>query len=564
MLLLRAVGQGRFERARSETWAARAALGFVVAAALSAVLALRPTLAVVGLYQQFDGLLFFVALAGCWALGTALGAADRRLLESAIIAGALVNAIVAVLQQLVGLGAIGLPDYSNVPDGLLGNPVYLGGLLAGALPLVAHRYRTNRRSYWLAVVLIGVALGLCTERLPALLAVAVVLVELWFAFGPALGRRTEATAHRPAVEFALLTVGSLLAGSLFGKYRGGAGGVTQNLAGSSAQETYGQRFAAWRAAFHAFVHHPLLGYGPGQTRQATTPFWPLSEEMKLPSTYFSDAHNILIEVATTVGIIGLILFVGWLVLGFRHRRGPLIGVVLVILVTELAEPLNVGLTPIAFLALGAAALVLTPAVEDSERPPPSWARRGALVAALLALVPAIMLLVGDGETVLSNNAFSVAQDSAALSRANTAETLLSPWPGPATNLGAIHLYLSLGGNKSQTADAIYWDEVAVARDPGNAPLRVNLANALLYGRHGPAALAQAKTALGYVPTYSPAMNVIATVLYQRSGLAAARPWYQRSLIADPNQPGVRAILAGKCAPRLPGGRFNLNQIHCVG
>ena len=62
--------------------AARLALAFVVVALISTLNSVRPVLALVGLYNQFTGWLFILAMAGCWAIGTGLKAADRRLLES--------------------------------------------------------------------------------------------------------------------------------------------------------------------------------------------------------------------------------------------------------------------------------------------------------------------------------------------------------------------------------------------------------------------------------------------------------------------------------------------------
>lgn len=196
-LVLRAVGRGPSVRARSETWAARAAVAFLVAAAISTAVSIRPVLAVVGLYSQFTGLLFLVALGGCWAIGTGLKAADRRLLESALIGAALVNAVVAILQQLVGLGGIGIPDYNDLPDGLMGNPVYLGAILAAGLVLLAPRYRHSRRQHWLAVALAGLGLGVCSERLSSLLALVVVACELWFAFRSTPPASANRLGHHP-------------------------------------------------------------------------------------------------------------------------------------------------------------------------------------------------------------------------------------------------------------------------------------------------------------------------------------------------------------------------------
>ncbi|HMD46718.1 MAG TPA: O-antigen ligase family protein [Acidimicrobiales bacterium] len=565
MLAARAVGRSA-RRSASETWAARASVAFVAVSALAMALSLRPVLSAVGLYQQFDGWLFIVALAGCWALGTALNDVDRHLLESSIIAAAVVNAVMAIFEEFFDVSRIGLPQAYPSIVGLLGNPVFLCALLAGSLALLGTRFRQVPRQWWLPVALIGVGLGLGAERLGLVLAVVVAGFEVWDGFGaPGTGRvgpAVRAQQHR-ALGFAGLVIGGLLVGSLIGRLRAATGGALSHLASSTAQGTYGQRFGAWASALHAIAHRPLIGYGPGQFRSATSAYYSYAAWRIEPGSQFSDAHNIFLQYATTTGLLGLAALVVWLVFAFGHRRGRLVGFALILLVSELVEPVNAVITPLAFMALGAAAL----SMRDGAPPPgtraPRWAGWTAVVCAALAAVPAVALVVGDAALNRSAAQFSVAQDQDALVSAGTANTLLSPWPEPATRLSLIHQYLALGHHHAQAADAIGWAKVALARDPTYSFLITNVANSEALSGHLNEASATARRALVPSPFWYPAMNILGTIAFVQHHDQLGRYWLRRSLHADPNQPYERRVLGGKCPPVAPGGNPFTHSLSCI-
>jgi hypothetical protein len=306
-------------------------------------------------------------------------------------------------------------------------------------------------------------------------------------------------------------------------------------------------------AFHAFVHRPFIGYGPGQFRGATTPYWPLSQERLEPNTYFSDAHNILVELGTTVGVIGLVLFLAWVVFAFRGRRGPLVPFAVVLLATELAEPLHVAIAPMAMLALGAA--LLTTGKDHRPVDEPVTGRRLGIVtvvAAVLALVAGTMLVVGDAALTRAVGQYGAIEDRAALDNASLAERMLSPWKDPAEILAQIHLTQSVTGVPGAMAKAIYWAQVAAGRDPTNAAILTNLANDQYYAGQVAAAGRTAAKAHAANPWYAPALNVLGTVAYAQGHRAASRYWFRQSLLADAAQPGIRNVLTGRCPVRLPG------------
>ncbi|MDQ1376917.1 MAG: hypothetical protein QOE15_1090, partial [Acidimicrobiaceae bacterium] len=146
--------------------AARAAVAFLAAGALSALLSQNRTTAVFGLYNQGTGLLFMTALAGAWAIGRSLRPEARPLLEGALIVGILINVAVALLAATVGLTSISsdLVDASGRASGLSGNPVHLAALGILALALIVPRLAKSAAAWALPVAAVAAATQLSGTR----------------------------------------------------------------------------------------------------------------------------------------------------------------------------------------------------------------------------------------------------------------------------------------------------------------------------------------------------------------------------------------------------------------
>lgn len=552
LLVARAVGHRGSRRATSELWAARLAIAFVVSGLISVAMAARPTLALVGLYQHGTGWLFIAGVAGFWALGTGLGDTERRLLELALIFGALANSVLTVFQQLFGLGGIGLEGLAGQPDGVLGNPVLYGGLAAAALVLITPRFIAQPRRWWAGVVIIGVGIGLSGERLPALLA----LIVVGFYAGSRWRQRSQSIDQlgwRRSLENAGITIAAILVGSLVAKLKGGLG-VVSHAAGSTTSETFGQRLDAWRNGLHAFASHPIFGSGPGQFRAATSPYYSVSDfrvDGGVTIT-FPDAHNIIIEYAVTTGIIGLGLLAAWFVYAVLHRSGPLIGFGLVILALQMAEPLNIVLTPLAFLAIGAAALTSranpdSPDETGTRASPaarvPAWIGPTSLALAVVAGVVGILIVVGDVnfETTRADNIAN--NNQAALGPGATANSLIGFWPDTASLLGTIHLALGKSGQPGQYTQAILWAQQAVDKDPTNSHLLTTLARYQGSVGDNAGATRSALEALKYEMTDPDAESVLGILDTIGHEPEAAKKYLEESLNLVPDQTSLRKVLA---------------------
>jgi len=546
-------------------------------AGVATLLSARPILAVVGLYQQGTGLIFVSAIAGSWALGTALGPPDRRILMTSVIVGASVNAVVAVAQVTIGLQNVGLPLYSNgSADALLPNPVYLGALLAAALVLVLPRFEERPGELWPVVGLLGVGVGVSGARMAALLVVAIGVWEIWAVWRT--GRRRIRLGERRwtrAGAFVSLGIGGVAGGSLLAWIRGSTGVASQAVS-STADETFGQRLSTWSTGLHEIVHRPWFGAGPGQFRAATSSLFSLSFERQNNGVSFSDAHNLVIEYAVTTGLIGVALLLAWLGLSVWRGRGPLLGFAVVLFVTGLIEPLNPVTTPLMFLALGAAGLSRPevnerrPEVDPDGRPEEeplgiptgplprglAWASVGV---AAVATAGGLVFLIGDAALQRSYTEYSVAQDAAAATAGSTANDLLAPWPEPASQIGLIHQYLALDiRHPSQKLTAIDWMRVAAHRDPTDWTLWTNLAEGQAVAGHLDAAEVSSRTALHSFPYFVPALTLLGSLAEAQHEDTAARAWFGRALAVNPTNSRLRALYDGRCHPELPGGHgFNL-------
>jgi len=375
LLVARAVGR-HGGRPPAERWAARALVGWLAVGLTSALLSLRPALALVGGFNQGTGWVFMVILAGAWALGTTLGATGRRLVGSALVAGAVANGVVALVQMFVGLSRIGLPSFGNgQPLGFQGNPVFLGGIEVGAFAIVAARFADRPRRSWLPGLLIALTIGAAGERMSMLGALVVALAVPAWSWWQRTHRHASAHEGQPgapagecrpwrglrprwpgptcsAVVFGVLGVVAIGGGTLLPLIRSTS--VLDRQLSESAEGTFGDRLHAWFEGARALLQHPLLGAGPGQFRAATSALFPAWFVRTHPGEVFTDAHNIVVEYAVTTGVVGVVLLAAWAAMALWGRSGALFGFVLAAGVVELIEPLNPVLTPLIFLAVGGA------------------------------------------------------------------------------------------------------------------------------------------------------------------------------------------------------------------
>ncbi|MBV8980827.1 MAG: tetratricopeptide repeat protein [Acidimicrobiia bacterium] len=497
--------------------AALAGAAFLAVAALSTVLSPQPMLSLFGLYNWGTGLLFVAALVGVWALGASVGDGVVEVVERALIAGVLVNAAVAIVQGAVNLDTAPFTRYEGRAAGLLSNPVYLATLMAGGLALVLPRVRTSVARWGAATVVVAAALQLSGSRFALGLAIASGGVVLF-------RERRQAAAGVAALALGLLLgvgVGAL-GGATTGSGRVQAGGES---VGTTA------RLHEWASAADAIGDRPVLGAGPGRFRAATSRYRDLAlVRAEGADRRFVDAHDIVVEYATTTGVLGAAALACWLLLAWRRARGSLLGFALLVLAMHLVEPQSLGTTPLAFLALGVAGRA-----EVSRLGRAATAVTAVLV--LAALASAGRLLWGD--FVLHQAELDFAPD-----RAAAAVRTLPPWPEPSQVAGRVWLFRSIATRDPAARQAaLRWDRLATRRDPTDPDSWAMLAEAELYFGQPQRAVRSFGQALRWDPWSVRALNGLGNALLAVGDRPRARAALERSLRAEPHQPKIRTQLS---------------------
>ncbi len=527
LLVARAAGRDRWPERLLTRPAALAALAFVAVAAASTAASPAGIAAVVGLYGQGTGLVFVACLAGVWALGTAVHAEDtwggrsgRAWVELAVVGGAVANAAVGLGQEVAGLGGL-VPGDKSFATGLLGNPAYLGAVCAAGLALVGGRVAAHPWRWSAPAVVLSLAVGASGERLSALTALAVGVLEIAAAVA---GRRRSGGRGRallPPVRFAGTVLVSLVVGSLLPSLRShGSAGVLGRAAHTTVTNTVTGRVDAWRAGLAVLGHRPLLGFGPGQFRDAIATTLTPHQARVVDLAVFVGAHNLLVEYATTTGLLGLAALVCWLVLAVRRRRGRLVIAAGAFLLCALAQPMEVAATPLLFLLLGAARSAPVPdrvsarAKQALAAPPPGrWFRVALAGCMVLGAVAGVGLIVGDLSYARAGRALAAHHPAQAASAARAADGELFAWPEPELALGRADM------EAGRPVAAVRAERTALARDRADPGLWTALAE----GEAGLGRYAAARRDAGQAARLEPTDSTARRLVGAAPGPAGAGP-----------------------------------------
>ena len=516
-------------QSRRERLAFYGAGGFLVVALVSALISQAPNIGIFGLYGWGTGWLLWLGSAGAFAIGYRLDAVGRRWLFGGLVTGAIANSLLALYQTLaVPANSTFGPYQGNQADGFLGNPVFLESLLLGAIAIVSVRAaKTEVRSLefggWMAALaLMSVALEFSDERaavgLMAILVAGLVLVY----------RLKGLVVAVPAVVGYL--VGYLSAGSSLGT----------RIAEGTSSVGFHQRLDLWRFAASALLHRPLLGFGPGELESATNPRMSLGFARTLqPGKLFADSHNLVIEVAVTTGILGLACFIAWVVPALLGARNLFVYFALMCFAVELVEPLNIAITPLAFLALGAS-------VMPRSLPHPHSRRLAGPARACVAVLCAAAVLLG-GEMIVGDAAFvRTPPRDYLLANSKTANSLLFYWPESSAALTEYYRYEAAVHHTRRAVRhylelALQFSRETADRLPFDPLVWVSLGDSELALRRFSSATREYERALRADRWSAAAFDGLGQVSMEQHRFAAAERWYRRELQAAP--PGPEQVAA---------------------
>jgi len=572
-------------------WTAVAATVFLGVTAVAAALSPLVGVGFLGQYAASTGVgwIFYLCLVAVWSLGATVDETGTQLVHDAIVVACVLDSIASILglvtEHQTGFGELlghvpGLVTASGQSLGLMDNSVFSGALLAGGFALLATTDSYRPRTRVELLLLLAVGLELSGSRFGMLVALG---VAVGVAAVTVVKRRDRWTdGIRPAAAW----IAGIGVGYLVNRLLGGTN-VGARISSAEGGSTYSARLQEWVAALHATAHHPVFGVGPAQSMSGVSKFWPQS--FAVDSAPFEDAHNFFIEILVTTGIVGLGCFLLWLIPVLRHARGPLLACGLGILAVELVEPLYIGVTPIAFLALGAAirwpgrpvltprstadggpadttdvtastggdgavtdALPVDPGEEDDpgrdkemsqtsgDTAVPSGARSTPttvtadrsvvllrIVTTTVAVLAAVVLLIGDAAYRQG-----MTGSSGQVARLKTAVRLLPPWPYVAVDVAVALTSPTDNGASSATQAtkdaAVVWAQKAVDRNPTDFELLTELAGFQQAAGDLTGARANYLKALSYFPWYQQALGGLASLDLQEGDATAALALYREA------------------------------------
>lgn len=431
---------------------ARLALVLAAVWILAGILAPSSWLSFVGGYSIDRGVLVLLGYLGLWALGRSVDPATRPFLLGAALLAVAFNVLIGAVQLNVDLGsrflAVGAPDRAV---GMTPSSVYLGGVCAagaGAASAAAARAgSTARLALYVGLVFVASAGANLTGSRIAVIAVVVV--------GP-----VAALVRRARWRRVLLVVAAIVVGLLAGVP--GDSTTTTSRTADAAGAGVGTRTEMWGHGVDAWIDRPLLGWGPGRFREATSPritrTFALDEG---PDKIFFDAHNGAVEMLTTTGLLGVVALGAFVVTAVWRARGALAWLAAAVTLTWLAEPISISAASMAMLALGAAyrdpPTAAGAPVEERARP-----RSVALVAGAMGVAG----LVLGGALLWGGTQMKQGADQADLAAARQAQRVFRN-DSAVTDLQSQILYGNYGVDKSPAtlAALLASTEQAVDQDP---------------------------------------------------------------------------------------------------
>lgn len=365
--------------------AALAALAFLAWGLIGALASAAPMRSFLG---QVDGntqsVVMFAGVFGFWALARTLSERGRALVGPVLVGALAVSALVGVLQIALDIRTGTLHHVGGRAGGLEGNAVYFSTPLCGAIgwcastALSAAERRTRRLSL-VGVAFFGLAIGLSGSRVSIIAVVVVCAAVCWQT--RALRSLQVPSAAALGLIASLMMQRSVNAGSdSIQRFSSGGGGERSDL---------------WRAGLSAFREHPVLGWGLGRVRPAIQSFFS-PEFVRLyqrddVGTAWGDVHNVVIQMLVSVGVIGVVLLLLFVVLANRKANFALSLAAVAISLNWLLQPTGLYSLAVAAVFLGAAGTGISLTADRTHR----GLRALTVSCAALGVSLALFLVVAD-------------------------------------------------------------------------------------------------------------------------------------------------------------------------
>jgi O-antigen ligase len=378
-------------------------LAYIASAGLSTAFATNVNLAFFGSYGRMEGFLTIATYAALFWLTvqSVSNPLEGRAVVRALLAGAFVVSLIAVLQAVAGGLAAGPTSSLARASATFGNSNALAAYLAMALPLGVNEYlrassTSDRILAGNAVAMVAIALVLTFGRggwVGGVVGVTIVIATTHSSRRRVMVMGGAAAGLIAAIVLAIAFLGA------------GGASVAQTTAArfltllDPTAGTGAIRLHIWKDTLGLIASRPLVGYGPDNFGLVFPTFQTGSWS---GLSLIDESHSELLQIAATQGILGLAAF-AWLGIAFvrlwwRGRKqmlasgvlGACVGYLLTLLV-------NFSVVPAAlpfWIFLGAGAVILQGDAESRAPARPHHRRPLGLVAGLLAATLLSVVAIG--------------------------------------------------------------------------------------------------------------------------------------------------------------------------
>jgi O-antigen ligase len=322
-----------------------------------------------------------------WALGRGLSIPGRSLLVEVVVWGSSLSGLVGFAQIALQVDSGPFALYFGRAFGLMIHPVYFGALCSmGLVGIVA---RGGPMKPKLAFLYPTIATGCILSGSRAALGALALCI-----LGLVLARRNRTTLLHSAAA-----LGALLFGEIVGRVFSPSGSAISRVADSG----FANRVDAWRYGVAATMDRPFTGWGFGRFSPAVQGRFDVdfvrSAALDDASQIWFDAHNVIVAIAVATGLIGLGLFLAWVLVSLKGAQGTLLWMCVPIALHWMVEPVSLAVAPIALLVLGASYVPANVAAgEEVSEPEDAIApryRRLGYAGAVLGVVAAAYLVTAD-------------------------------------------------------------------------------------------------------------------------------------------------------------------------
>ena len=376
-------GLVRLARQRTRDGSAATVLvGWIVVAGL---LSGAPMLALKGTVGRDASGLIMIMVVCAWALGRQMSGRGREIAPYLVLSLLTVNGLVGVVQVLLDVETGSMAMQFGRAVGFAPSSVYFGALMAGGALLAASLDRIRVPLRLGLVAFFGAAANLSGTRIASLAGLLALVAFV-------VVRRHGQSVTRLAMLPAAFVVGTVLATVVSPLFSDVHSATTRGTTGG------GERLQAWRYGLSAVAERPIAGWGFGRFRAATqahysADFVRVSAFDDVRQAWF-DAHNIVVNTAVSIGLVGLLIAVWW-VWESRHVVSPALWFAIALALTWCAQPAGLATLPLVAILWGAGARSTAEPFEDRGAVAAAGSRRVELVMVAIGVVIASYIVVAD-------------------------------------------------------------------------------------------------------------------------------------------------------------------------